>query len=121
MNINGAIKAALTLTVYPLGLLATIAVGIPIWQVYSWIRTGEWFSISTIDFMKWADIGGLWTWAPNDFVGLHQILDKMPFCFFLFIAVMAVTFFIGCIIESIPEPSKLSCNQPTTEESNHAD
>ena len=56
------------------GVLA--AIGIIGWQFYSYLKLGEWPSLSVITLLRWFNIE--WAGAPSDWVGVHMILNEFP-------------------------------------------
>lgn len=52
------------------------AIGILGWQVYSYLRYGEWSALSAIVVLRWLNVG--WAHSPRDWVGLHDLLDAIP-------------------------------------------
>jgi hypothetical protein len=56
------------------GILATV--GIIGWQIYSYLRLGEWQSLSIITALLWLNVD--WARLPSDWAGVHKILDAIP-------------------------------------------
>jgi len=48
------------------------------WQVYSWLSTGDWKSVSLLDFMRWAGSHPEWTETPTTWMGLWKLLNWIP-------------------------------------------
>lgn len=57
-------------------LLVMTAIALLGWQVYDYIKFGDWTSISVVSSLKWANIPGASDWAvhPSHWIGLHKIL-----------------------------------------------
>lgn len=66
------------------------------WQIYTWLKTGEWPPISTPDglFIAWAFLFAdgsaaphfvQWLIAPETWIGVHKILDAIPAALTLFL------------------------------------
>lgn len=55
-----------------------LALGIPTWQIYKWLREGEWIPFSGLDALshafEWLNISKDWITAPQDWIGLHTAL-----------------------------------------------
>ncbi len=64
--------------IFLLGLFA--AIGILGWQVYCYLRYGEWPALSMIALLQWLNIG--WASSPRDWVGLRNLLDAIPLSMF---------------------------------------
>ncbi len=49
-------------------------------QIYEYLRTGSWLSVSVISTLAWCGIAPIANWAavPNDWIGLHRILSMIP-------------------------------------------
>ncbi len=67
------------------GILA--AVGMLGWQIYSYLRLGEWPSLSIITALLWLNVD--WARSPNDWAGVHKILDAIPLSLTAFLAGIA--------------------------------
>ncbi len=67
------------------GILATV--GILVWQIYSYLRLGEWPSLSIITALHWLNVD--WARSPHDWAGVHKVLDAMPLSLTAFVAGMA--------------------------------
>ena len=57
-----------------LGVLG--AIGIIGWQIYSYLKLGEWHSLSVITVLRWCNIE--WANSPSDWAGVHKILNEFP-------------------------------------------
>lgn len=63
-----------------LGVFA--AIGILGWQIYGYLRQGEWPALSVIAALQWLNIE--WARSPRDWLGLHNLLDAMPLSLVVF-------------------------------------
>jgi hypothetical protein len=59
------------------------AAGVVLYQIYGFLRIGDWQSISIIDCLIYA--GMEWAKEPSDWVGFWKLLDYFPFSLSLFI------------------------------------
>lgn len=57
-------------------LLLFGGLGVLGWQVYEYLKVGVWVPISIITALEWMQVQ--WAFSPNDWVGLHNILKKLP-------------------------------------------
>jgi hypothetical protein len=55
------------------------ALGIFIWQIYEYLRSGEWRPVSVITALRWCNIE--WSNFPAQWIGVHKILDQVPLSF----------------------------------------
>jgi hypothetical protein len=55
-----------------------------LYQIYGFLRTGDWQSISIVDCLLYA--GMEWAKEPSDWVGFWKLLNYFPFSLSLFIA-----------------------------------
>lgn len=78
-------------------LLILGAIGIVGWQLYTYLKLGEWHSISVITAMRWCEIK--WSFSPTGWLGLYEILDFVPLSIAVFCAAIAVLF-AGIIFSS---------------------
>ena len=46
------------------------------WQIYEFLRFDIWHSVSLIDVLRIAEMS--WATSPNDWLGLHRILEWIP-------------------------------------------
>jgi hypothetical protein len=53
------------------------------WQVYEYLRYNIWTSVSVITALGWINVG--WAFNPTDWLGLYNILIKMPLCLIMFV------------------------------------
>jgi len=85
-----------------LAFYACVVLPIPIigWQIYSYLKTGEWLPISMLDGLAW--LGLDWARIPNqpNWVGLHEILTFMPLSIGLWLVAL-----ISLIIWAIVDPA----------------
>lgn len=58
--------------------------GIVGWQIFDFLRDGEWVSISIITALVKFDIP--WAIYPQDWLGLHKVLDVIPLSAALFVS-----------------------------------
>lgn len=65
------------------GLLATAAVCVVGWQVYTYLRHDIWTPVSIITALQWMDMN--WAWRPSDWLGFYNILLKIPLSVSLFV------------------------------------
>jgi hypothetical protein len=61
--------------------------GIIGWQVYKYMRIGEWYPLSVISALRWCNVQ--WSFFPTEWFGLYKILDYLP---------LSVATIIVCII-----------------------
>lgn len=59
-----------------LGLGVLTAIGIMGWQIYAYLKFGEWPSLSVITILSWCNIE--WARSPSDWVGVHKTLNAFP-------------------------------------------
>lgn len=88
-------KAELTLEDYIAKAIGSVILSLPIaglgtflWQVYNWLKTGEWVSISVIDFLLWTGLDANWLHQPQSWIGVWKIFDWMPLS-------------LGCVVLSV--------------------
>ena len=65
-------------------ILATV--GILVWQIYSYLRFGEWPSLSVITALLWLNVD--WARSPRDWAGVHKALEAIPLSLTAFVAGM---------------------------------
>lgn len=46
------------------------------YQAYTYLRLGEWHGLSIINALRWAKLD--WAYLPQEWLGLHRILDAIP-------------------------------------------
>ena len=63
--------------------------GLFVWQIYAWLKSSLWPSVSVIDALRW--MGVSWAVAPHDWLGLHKLLNLVPLALTLFIVGLAIT------------------------------
>src|SRR5437016_2170004 len=73
-NSKSSDPLALLLPIFFIGVLT--AVGIVGWQLYSYLRSGAWPSLSIMSVLLWLDVD--WARAPSDWVGVHKLLSQLP-------------------------------------------
>ena len=54
-------------------------IGIILWQILYYLKTGEWFSMSVVFLLQ--KIGFEWTSNPTDWIGIYNLLDRIPLSF----------------------------------------
>ncbi len=59
-----------------------LALGTVGWQTYTWLKFGAWVPLSLVDLL--AKGGVSWAEAPEDWFGLHHILNAIPLTLFFF-------------------------------------
>jgi hypothetical protein len=52
------------------------ALAIIFWQVYAYLRFSIWNEVSLITALMWIDSN--WATYPTDWIGLHNLLQKIP-------------------------------------------
>ena len=72
-----------------LGLIDARAFGS---QCFNWLHMGQWVPFTTIDALRYVS-SNAWLDQPNDWIGVHKILDAVPGVF----AILVVVFFGLCI------------------------
>ncbi len=77
------------------GLLGGL--GIIGWQVYSYLRSGEWIGVSIITGLQNIDME--WAHNPGSWVGLYQVLDLIN----LGVAVWISGLILGAVVHSMEE------------------
>src|SRR3970040_483024 len=60
-----------------------LVLGVIAFQLYAWLRTGAWEPISVVTLL--AFVGLEWAISPNDWLGVHRILNFIP---------LSLTFFV---------------------------
>jgi hypothetical protein len=73
--------------------------GVFIYQSYMWLRFSEWQPFSAITLLKWLNVP--WAIRPEDWLGLHKLLDGLPLSLTLFVLGVGV----GAIAISFTESS----------------
>ena len=63
-------------------LLLFGGLGVLGWQVYEYLKLGVWTPISIITALEWMQVQ--WAYSPNDWVGLHNIFQKIPLSVVMF-------------------------------------
>lgn len=81
----------ITLAIGP--LFVTSGIGFFIYQIYSWLRNGEWVQYSLIWALSYVESIQSWSYYPTEWIGVHKILDIIPFSIFLI--AIGVFIFIG--------------------------
>lgn len=60
-----------------------LALAIVIYQLYLWLRVGQWTPISLVRPLAFLEID--WAISPTDWRGFHRILDAIPLSLFVFL------------------------------------
>lgn len=76
-----------------LTLAYLIPLGIVGWQTFFFLKDGRWIALSLISPLQW--INCRWANHPNDWIGLHQLLDFVPLSFGTFVGLLLVFHFIS--------------------------
>ena len=53
------------------------------YQIYMYLRSGEWYSFSVITGLRWLNVQ--WAFYPKEWIGLYKILDDFPLSLGIFI------------------------------------
>lgn len=66
-----------------LGLLLLLAfllagIGLLGWQIFTWLYSGTWVSVSLLDVLAWGDPENEWVRNPTDWIGLWKLLAAVP-------------------------------------------
>ena len=51
------------------------SIGIPCWQVYNFLKTGQWAPVSGLDILVFCGLADDWIHYPQDWLGAHKILE----------------------------------------------
>jgi hypothetical protein len=65
-----------TVALYFVGFGLFAPIGIIGWQALSWLKTGEWQSISLTAGL--AAFGVQWAASPHSWIGIHNVLRHIP-------------------------------------------
>ena len=68
--------------------------GIVGWQIFHYLKDGDWQPLSVITAMGWAGLE--WAFSPTSWLGLYKVLDWMP----LSIAALALTLLASIILSA---------------------
>ena len=68
---------------YGLGFSIMAPFGVLVYQIYWYLRIGEWEPLSVITGLRWMKVD--WAFHPNEWIGLYKILNDMPLAFGIFI------------------------------------
>ena len=79
------LPTVVTTTCCALGFIA--AIGVVGYQLVNWFKTGVWKSF---DFISFLGEFSNWAKAPDDWIGLHKLIETVPLTVGLFL--------IGCLI-----------------------
>jgi len=66
-----------------------IALGILVWQAYTYLRFGHWLPLSIVTALQWIDIE--WAASPSDWIGFHKFLDATPLSLAIFLTGLVVS------------------------------
>ena len=58
------------------GLGALVALGIVLWQIYIFLKSGQWLSLSVISALNWCQVE--WAIVPTEWFGLYKVLNWLP-------------------------------------------
>jgi|SRR3989304_2915766 len=79
--------SALDILIPILGVGLLAAIGIIGWQIYTYLKLGEWTSLSIITVLRWFSAD--WARSPSDWAGVHKILNEIPLSLTAFVAGVA--------------------------------
>lgn len=79
--------SALDILIPLLGAGVLAAIGIVGWQIYSYLKLGEWPSLSIITVLLWFNVD--WARSADDWAGVHKILNAFPLSLATFVAGIA--------------------------------
>ncbi|WP_416047946.1 hypothetical protein [Cupriavidus basilensis] len=68
------------------------AIGVPLYQAYVWMKAGTWPPLSALDGIKWLagpEAWNSWLYWPEDWIGVHKILQECPISLALILAAVA--------------------------------
>jgi hypothetical protein len=68
-------------------------IGLFIYQIYFWLKNGEWTEYSLLWPLSYIENLQSWVYYPIEWVGVHKILDFIPFPIFL--VAMGVVIAVG--------------------------
>lgn len=81
-------------------------IGLFCYQVYIWLRTGEWTAYSVLYGLSYFDNLKEWVVYPTSWIGIHKLLDKIPLSLFLIVVWCCLFFVVISIINEIREQKK---------------
>ncbi len=64
------------LSIYPAVVGTLMCLGIWGYQIYQYLKIGEWVRISVITVLRYNEVS--WAWYPTEWIGVHKILDNIP-------------------------------------------
>jgi hypothetical protein len=70
----GDMMVQLLLVLAALGLVVNLS--LLVYQVYGYLRLGEWPHISVITALRWCNVS--WAFSPTDWQGLYTMLARCP-------------------------------------------
>ncbi len=73
---------------YTFGCTFSASVAIVCWQIYQYFRYGIWPDLTVIDILH--EFKNSWSFHPNDWLGVYQMLNSFPFSLFVFLAGLIV-------------------------------
>ena len=82
-------------------IVGWIFVGLPVvgYQVVVYLRSGQWMKLSAIDGFKYFISRDTWSWlwSPQDWIGIHELLESTPLSLFLVLIVSGIVAWIGAM------------------------
>jgi hypothetical protein len=71
-------------------LFSVPAIGIVAWQIYTYLKDGEWQSVSLITCLQY--FNNTWATTPNDWQGLWNVLNMIPLSIMLLVIAATILF-----------------------------
>jgi|GEM_PF-4733309 hypothetical protein len=71
-------------------------IGVLVYQIYWYLRIGEWYSFSVITGLRWLNVQ--WAFYPTEWIGIYKILDEFPLCLGMFICGLIPLFLLCSIV-----------------------
>ena len=75
-----------TVALYCVGFGLFTAIGILGWQALTWLKTGEWQTLTLMSAL--ASFGVKWASSPESWIGIYNLLKEIPLTVALFWAWM---------------------------------
>lgn len=60
------------------GTFGIAGVGIIGWQIFRYLKDGDWPAVSLITALQWMGVEKPWVSNPTEWVGLHSVMDTIP-------------------------------------------
>ncbi|MEW8202711.1 MAG: hypothetical protein AB2697_21855 [Candidatus Thiodiazotropha endolucinida] len=80
-------------TIFGFVILSILAgIGVLIYDIYSYLKSGNWDSIDTIDLLR--EMKADWAFNPTDWIGLWEVLNAIP----LFIILIILPILLAYIV-----------------------